>query len=130
MQFHRSRSKSVFTSLVLGLVFSSTSYSISAQAVTVKNGVSCKKAGLKAKVNGKNYVCGKNPYLTPTKLTWMLSECPKTYDLYSESRDQYEIFKDILIMGGDEGKAEANKLLAGINSLESLMKTEVCKKGK
>jgi hypothetical protein len=60
----------------------------------------------------------------------MLRQCPQTYDLYVESKDQYEIFKDILNMGGDEGRAEANKLLAGINSLESLMKTQVCKKGK
>jgi hypothetical protein len=130
MQLRRFRGKSVITALALGVFLSTTSYSISAQAATVKNGVSCKKAGLKTKAGSKNYVCGKNPYVAPTKLTWMLRQCPQTYDLYVESKDQYEIFKDILNMGGDEGRAEADKLLAGINSLESLMKTQVCKKGK
>lgn len=119
----------VMIALVFGSLLSTTIYPISAQAATVKNGVACKKVNLKTKVGSKNYVCGKNPYVTPTKLTWMLRECPKTYDLYIESKDQYEIFKDILNSAGSEGKVEADKLLAGISSLETLMKTGVCKKG-
>jgi hypothetical protein len=124
------RSKLTLLTLVLGSLLFTTSYSISAHAVSIKNGVVCKKANLKAKVGSKNYVCGKNPYVTPTKLTWMLRECPKTYDLYIESKEQYEIFKDILNLGGVEGKAEAEKLLAGISSLDTIMKTQVCKRGK
>jgi len=104
--------------------------STSAQTNKIKNGVACKKANLKIKVGGKNYICGNNPYYAPTKLTWMLRECPQTYDLYIEAKDQYEIFKGILNSAGQEGKVEADKLLAGISSLESLMTTQVCKRGK
>jgi len=123
-------SKVAIIALVFGSLLATTTYSIAAQAAKVKNGVACSKANLKTKVGSKNYVCGKNPYVTPTKLTWMLRECPKTYDLYIESKDQYDIFKDILNSAGPEGKVEADKLLAGISSLETLMKTAVCKKGK
>ena len=56
-----------------GFFLATTSYAVSADAATVKNGVSCKKTGLKTKVGSKRYVCGKNPYVTPTKLTWMLT---------------------------------------------------------
>jgi len=115
----------IFTALVTSFI-----NPISVQAAKIKNGVSCAKADLKKKVGGKNYVCGKNPYVKPTKLTWVLRECPQTYDLYLESKDQYEIFKDILNSAGAEGKAEAAKLLAGISSLETLMKSQVCKRGK
>ena len=122
--------KFVMIALVFGSLLATTTYPMAAQAATVKNGVACKKLNLNTKVGSKNYVCGKNPYVTPTKLTWMLIECPRTYDLYIESKDQYEIFKDILNSAGPEGKVEADKLLAGISSLETLMKTGVCKKGK
>jgi len=114
--------------LAIGFLFSSN-YSPLVNASTIKNGVSCTKNGLKKKVGSKNYVCGKNPYVSPTKLTWMLRECPQTYDLYLESKDQYDIFKDILNSAGDEGKVEAEKLLKGINALEILMKSQVCRKG-
>ena len=113
-----------------GLFLSTTSFATSANAVTIKNGINCKKNNQKAKSAGKNYVCGKNPYTTPTKLTWMLRECPQTYELYADSKEQYEIFKDILSSAGAEGKVEADKLLKGISDLEVLMKTQVCKKGK
>ena len=116
--------------VTLSALFSTSIYSTIANAASIKNGVACKKANLNSKVGSKRYVCGKNPYITPKKLTWMLRECPQTHDLYIESKDQYEIFKDILVMGGAEGKAEADKLLSGISSLEALMKTQVCKKGK
>jgi hypothetical protein len=122
--------KLAMIALVFGSLLATSTHPIAAQAATVKNGVVCKKANLKKKVGSKNYVCGKNPYVTPTKLTWMLRECPETYDLYIESKDQYDIFKDILNAAGTEGKVEADKLLAGISSLETLMKNQVCKKGK
>lgn len=131
MVFSKNRSSKLATiALVFGSLLATTTHPIVAQAALVKNGVACKKANLKSKVGSKNYVCGKNPYVTPTKLTWMLSECPKTYDLYIESKEQYDIFKDILNSAGPEGKVEADKLLAGILSLETLMKKEVCRKGK
>ena len=113
-----------------GLLLATTSFTISANAATVKNGVTCKKAGLKTKTGGKSYVCAKNPYVTPTKLTWTLTQCSQTYELYADSKDQYEIFEGILASAGPEGKVQADSLLKGISDLEVLMKTQVCKKGK
>ncbi|NBQ35930.1 MAG: hypothetical protein EBU16_05420 [Actinobacteria bacterium] len=113
----------------LGLLLATTSFATTSNAATVKNGVACKKAGLKTKSAGKNYVCDNNPYVTPTKLTWTLTQCPQTYELYLDSKDQYEIFKDILASSGAEGQAQATTLLKGISDLEALMKTKVCKKG-
>ena len=112
-----------------GLFLATTSFATSANAATVKNGVACKKAGLKTKSGGKSYVCGKNPYVTPTKNTWTLTQCPQTYELYTDSKDQYEIFEGILASAGPEGKVQADALLKGISDLEVLMKTKVCKKG-
>ena len=112
-----------------GLLLATTSFTTSANAATIKNGVTCKKAGLKTKSGGKSYVCDKNPYVTPTKLTWTLTQCPQTYELYADSKDQYEIFQGILASAGPEGKAQADALLKGISDLEVLMKTQVCKRG-
>ena len=124
------RLKSVVLASALGLFLATTAFSTASNAATIKNGVACKKNNLKTKAGGKNYVCGKNPYVTPTKLTWMLRECPETYELYADSKEQYEIFKDILSSAGAEGKIEADKLIKGIGDLEVLMKSQVCKKGK
>jgi hypothetical protein len=59
----------------------------------------------------------------------MLRECPQAYELFIDSKEQYEIFKDILTSGGTEGQAEAEKLVRAIASLETLMKTKVCRRG-
>ena len=112
-----------------GLLLATTSFATSANAVTIKNGVACKKDGLKGKAGSKRYVCGKNPYVTPTKLTWMLTSCPEAYDLYVEAKDQYGIFKDVLSSSPD-GLAELANLQKSMDSLDALMKTQVCKKGK
>ena len=112
-----------------GLLLTTTSFATSANAVTIKNGVTCKKDGLKGKAGSKRYVCGKNPYVTPTKLTWMLTSCPDAYDLYIEAKDQYGIFKDILSSSPD-GLAELANLQKSMDSLDALMNTQVCKKGK
>jgi hypothetical protein len=114
--------------VILILLVSSTSLE-STEAATIKNGVSCKKDGQKTKSGKKNYVCGKNPYVTPTKLTWMLTSCPEAYDLYAEAKDQYGIFKDILSVA-PEGLAELANLQKSMDSLDALMKNQVCKKGK
>jgi hypothetical protein len=101
---------------------------VSANAATVKNGVSCKKSGLKTKVGNKRYICGKNPYVAPTRLTWMLTSCPETYELYVEAKDQYGIFKDIL-SASPEGLTELGNLQKSMDTLDVLMKTKVCKRG-
>jgi hypothetical protein len=112
----------------LGLFLATTSVAVSANAATVKNGVSCKKSGLKTNVRNKQYICGKNPYVAPTKLTWMLTSCPQAYDLYAEAKDQYGIFKDILSVS-PEGLAELGNLQKSMDALDALMKTKVCKRG-
>jgi hypothetical protein len=115
--------------VTFGLFLATTSFTTSANAATIKNGVTCKKDGLKGKAGSKRYVCGKNPYVTPTKLTWMLTSCPEAYDLYIEAKDQYGIFKDVLSSSPD-GLAELANLQKSMDSLDALMKTQVCKKGK
>lgn len=111
-----------------GLLLTTTSFTTSANAATIKNGVACKKDGLKGKAGSKRYVCGKNPYVTPTRLTWMLTSCPEAYDLYIEAKDQYGIFKDVLSSSPD-GLAELANLQKSMDSLDVLMKTKVCKRG-
>ena len=39
-----------------GLILATTSFATSANAVTIKNGVACKKDGLKGKAGSKRYV--------------------------------------------------------------------------
>ena len=121
--------KPVLIALALGLLISTTSVITASEAAIIKNGVACKKSGQKTKTGKKSYVCGKNPYVTPLKLTWMLTECPQAYDLYVEAKDQYGIFKDILSTS-PEGIAELGNLQKSMDSLDTLMKTRVCKRGK
>jgi hypothetical protein len=59
----------------------------------------------------------------------MLTSCPEAYDLYAEAKDQYGIFKDILSVA-PEGLAELANLQKSMDSLDALMKNQVCKKGK
>jgi hypothetical protein len=122
------KAKSALIALTLGLLLSTTSVITVAEAAKIKNGVACKKSGQKTKTGKKNYVCGKNPYVTPTKLTWMLTSCPEAYDLYVEAKDQYGIFKDILSTT-PEGITELGKLQKSMDALDSLMKAQVCKRG-
>ena len=123
------KAKPALIALTLGLLLSTTSVITAAEAATIKNGVACKKNGLKTKSGSKNYVCGKNPNVSPTKLTRMLTSCPQANDLYIEAKDQYGIFKDIL-SASPEGIAELANLQKSMDSLDTLMKTQVCKKGK
>jgi len=112
-----------------GLLLATTSFATSANAATVKNGVACKKLGLKTKSGSKTYYCEKNPYITPTKNTWTLSSCLDANDLYIEAKDQYEVFKDIL-SASPEGVTELGNLQKSMDSLIVIMKTQTCKKGK
>ena len=111
-----------------GLFLATTSFATTSSAATVKNGVACKKLGQKTKSGSKTYYCEKNPYVTPTKLTWTLATCLDAYDLYIEAKDQYDIYKDIL-SGSPEGLIELGNLQKSANSLNVLMKKNICKKG-
>ena len=125
-----------------GLILATTTYAISADAATVRNGVSCKKNGLKTKVGSKNYVCGKNPYITPTKLTWMLSTCKQAQDLLVQLKDAEEMmmtqasiygYKTLTELGdalGGQEKKDIDDLVKGITDAESAMKNNLCKRGR
>ena len=129
MTITAAKAKPALIALALGLLLSTTSVITAAEAAKIKNGVACKKSGQKTKTGKKNYVCGKNPYVKPTKLTWMLTSCPQANELYIEAKDQYGIFKDIL-SSSPEGLTEIANLQKSMDSLDVLMKTQVCKKGK
>ena len=111
-----------------GLFLATTSFTTSANAAAVKNGVTCKKMGQKTKSGSKTYYCEKNPHVTPTKNTWTLASCLDASELYIEAKDQYDIFRGIL-SGSPEGVTELAKLQSSMDSLGVLMKTKVCKKG-
>jgi hypothetical protein len=111
-----------------GLLLTTTSFTSSANAATVKNGVACKKLGQKTKSGSKTYYCEKNPYVTPTKNTWTLATCLDANDLYIEAKDQYEVFKEIL-SSSPEGLVELANLQRSMDSLTVLMKTKACKRG-
>lgn len=126
----------------LGLFLATTSFANISNAAKVSNGVSCKKAGLKTKVGSKQYVCGKNPYVTPTKLTWMLSICKQSQDLLVPLKEaeatmleQANIFgyKTLVDLGnalGGQEQKDVNELTKAITDTESLMKSTFCKRGK
>ena len=125
-----------------GLFLATTSFTTSANAATVKNGVACKKSGLKTNAGSKKYVCGKNPYITPTKLTWMLSDCKLANDNYRDVKENYDFLLDLAksnnytslqAMGdslGGESKKDIDSIIEVVTVTESAMKNTLCKKGK
>ena len=125
-----------------GLFLATTSFATTSSAATVKNGVACKKSGLKTNAGSKKYVCGKNPYITPTKLTWMLSDCKLANDNYRDVKENYDFLSDLAnsnnytslqAMGdslGGESKKDIDSIIEVVTVTESAMKNTLCKKGK
>ena len=137
-----SKLKSAVLATTLGLLLATTSFVTTSNAATVKNGVACKKAGQNTKVGSKNYVCGKNPYVTPTKLTWMLSTCKQAESLLAQARETEEMmllqaniygYKTLTelgtALGGNEQK-ELDSLVKTITDGEDAMKNTLCKRGR
>ena len=136
------KAKPALIAITLGLLLSTTSVITAAEAATIKNGVACKKSGQKTKSGKKNYVCGKNPYVAPTKLTWMLSTCKQAGSLLAQARETEEMmllqaniygYKTLTelgtALGGNEQK-ELDDLVKTITDGEAAMKNILCKKGK
>ena len=106
-----------------------------ANAAAAKNGVSCKKAGLKATSGGKKYTCSKNPYVTPTKLTWTRNDC---IEVYKGWRDiELNMIPEAIGMlpnlsGADLTEQEGliAEYKANNAQLVKNMTTRLCKKGK
>ena len=125
-----------------GLFLSTTAFATTANAVTAKTGVACSKTEAKAKVGKKSYVCGYNPYVTPTKRTWMLSDCKMANDLLIQLKDaeeemmlQANIFgyKTLTDLGnalGGQSQKDVEELVKSIADSEAAMKNTLCKKGK
>jgi hypothetical protein len=136
------KTRSVVLAAAFGLFLATTSFATTANAAKVSNGVACKKANLKTKVGSKSYICGKNPYVTPTKLTWMLNNCKLANDLYVQLKEAeeemlsqanifgYKTLTDLgNALGGQEQK-DVDELVKSIADSEAAMKNTLCKKGK
>ena len=115
--------------LTSSFIMTNPMISVPASASVIKNGVVCSKANATVKVGVKTYRCAKNPFLTPSKRTWTLSGCLTAYELWKDSKQQYEDFKDIAKLAGAEGEKTMKELSDSISSLETTMKTQACKKG-
>lgn len=118
-----------YIAVFLFTVASTAMNSSVASAAKIANGISCVKAKATAKVGGKTYVCAKNPYLKPTKLTWTLRQCLTANTLRQDALEQYETWKDLAKLAGPEGDSVLADLQKSITELENTMKNEVCKKG-
>ena len=53
------RPRSIAIAILGVILLTAPSFTVSAEAVTIKNGVTCKKSGSATKVGSKRYVCGK-----------------------------------------------------------------------
>ena len=112
----------------LGL-FLATSVVSPASAATTKTGTSCTKAGKTLKVGKKSYICGKNPFVSPTKNTYMLKACYDAYDVYLQASSEYDSYKDLGPLVGAEGMAQIDELKKSVDSIYETLKTKACKKG-
>jgi len=136
------KAKPALIALTLGLLLSTTSVITAVEAATIKNGVACKKSGQKTKSGSKNYVCGNNPYITPTKLTWMLSTCKQANDNYRDVKENYDFLSDLAktnnytslqamgdALGGDS-KKDIDDLVQLVAATENAMKNTLCRRGR
>ena len=117
----------------LGL-FLATSVVAPASAATTKTGTACTKEGKTLKVGSKTYLCGKNPFVTPTKKTWALKTCLEGYDSYMSIKDDLipqAVDMLGLLSGADKitQQAEIDKMTSDNVLVLSALKTKWCKKG-
>ena len=117
----------------LGL-FLATSVIAPASAATTKTGTACTKEGKTLKVGSKTYLCGKNPFVTPTKKTWALKTCLEGYDSYMSIKDDLipqAVDMLGLLSGADKitQQAEIDKMTSDNVLVLSALKTKWCKKG-
>jgi hypothetical protein len=125
--------RKIIVASTLGL-FLATSVVTPAAAATIKTGTSCKKAGQTVKVGKKTYVCGKNPFVTPTKNTWALKTCLDGYDSYvSIKEDLIPQAEDMLGLLREADKimqqAEIDKMTSDNVLVLAALKSKWCKRG-
>ena len=120
--------RKIIVASTLGL-FLATSVVTPASAATIKTGTSCKKAGQSVKVGSKTYVCGKNPFVTPTKNSYMLKACRDGYRVYLQAKEGYDSYKDLAPLAGPEAVAQLDELKVSLESIYSTLQTKACKRG-
>jgi hypothetical protein len=115
-------------------IFLATSVITPASAATIKTGTSCKKAGQSVKVGKKTYICGKNPFLSPTKNTWALKQCIEGYEDYIYIKEdlipQAEEMLGLL-SGADKitQQAQIDKFTSDNVPVLAALKSRWCKRG-
>ena len=131
--------RKIIVSTTLGL-FLATAVVTPASAATIKTGTACKKAGQSVKVGSKTYVCGKNPYVTPTKNTYMLKACRDTNALYRTVKSAYDDmleqanifgYKTLVDLGnalGGQEQKDLDTLEKTITDTQALLAKQ-CRKG-
>ena len=117
----------------LGL-FLATSVVTPASAATIKTGSSCTKVGTTKKVGSKTYVCGKNPFVSPTKNTWALKTCLEGYDSYVSIKDDLipQAMDMLGLLGGADKiaqQAEIDKMTSDNVLVFGALKSKWCKRG-
>jgi len=125
--------RKIVIATTLGL-FLATSVVSPASAATIKTGTACTKAGSTKKVGSKSYLCGKNPFVSPTKNTWALKTCLDGYDSYLSIKDDLiPQAADMLnlLSGADKitQQAEIDKMTSDNVLVLDALKTRWCKKG-
>ena len=111
-------------------LWSFTTFALPVSFGSVSNGAKCTKSGTKTSVGKKTYICGKNPYFKPSKLTWTLRECLNANRLLREAKEQYEVGQSISKLAGPEAMDILSELQNSISELEKTMKEDVCKRGR
>jgi hypothetical protein len=127
-----------------GLFLATTSFATTSNAATIKTGVTCKKDGLKGKAGSKRYVCGKNPYVTPTKLTWMLSQCSVELENFNMLKDgekealdlattlgfNFKTLTELAATLDGQDKKEVDEMIQNIANTDKALRNNLCKKGR
>ena len=125
--------RKIIIASTLGL-FLATSVVTPASAATIKTGTACSKEGAVKKVGKKTYICGKNPFVSPTRNTWVLRDCLDGYDDYISIKDDLiPQATDMLglLSGSDKvtQQAEIDKMTAGNARVLTALRTKWCKRG-
>ena len=131
--------RKIIIASTLGL-FLATAVVTPASAATIRTGSACSKAGQSVKVGSKTYVCGKNPYVTPTRNTYMLKTCRDTNAIYRTVKSTYDdMLEQANIFGyatlvdlgnalGGQEKKELDTLEKTVVDTQALI-AKLCRKG-
>ena len=107
-----------------------------AQAATApKAGSVWKYVGQTITAGGKKYTCSKNPYVSPTKLTWTQNDCLEVYKGWKDiEMNMIPEAKGMLPNLSGQDLTDQENLIAEYqkNNAQLLknMQTRLCKKGK